>query len=87
MLDDQQYNIKKVNEKLSRIFKKVDKLQRGYITRSQIMYNWPKDENIDMLKFKILHCLADCQSGVYLDILGFLDLVHFIVSLGLYTIR
>lgn len=51
------------------------------------MYNFPKNENVDLLKFKILHCLAECQSGVYLDLVGFLRLVHLIVNLGLYTIR
>jgi len=84
LLDNQQYRLENLNKRLCRIFGKIDKVGRGYITKSQIQYNFPREEKEEVLKYKILNSLSECPNGTYLDLVGFLSLVHFIINLGIY---
>lgn len=75
------------NQKLCRIFRKIDKSNKGFITKYQIQFSFPREEREEILKRKIVKSLSECTSaGHYLDLYGFIELVHLLITLGLYHI-
>lgn len=73
------------NQKMCRIFKKIDKSNKGFITKYQIQFSFPREEREESLKRKVVKSLGECTSaGHYLDLYGFLELVHLLVTLGLH---
>jgi hypothetical protein len=87
MYEKKSNRLKVFNEKLVRIFRKIDKKSLGYITKYQIAHNFPREEREEVLKMKLIHCLSECSSAShYLDLYGFLELVHVLLTTGLHTL-
>ena len=82
---DKRSKLSKINEKICRIFKKIDTKQKGYISKYQIQFSFPREEREEKLKHKIVQCLTEMTSSShYLDLYGFMQVVHVILANGLH---
>jgi Ca2+-binding EF-hand superfamily protein len=87
-MSENRKNIFKFNTKLVRIFNKIDKKQRGFISKYQIQFNFPREECEDELKKKFVNCMSKCSnSSHYVDLSAFLELGHLLVQLGLHSMK
>lgn len=80
---DKKDKLKMVNEKLQSIFQVADKMDRGFISKTQIQAFFPLDCPMRRkLKKLILDFFKD-EKNFYLDILGFFETCHSLISLGM----
>jgi hypothetical protein len=74
------------NQYLIETFSSVDRLKRGFISKSQIKAYFPnKRESDRLLRREVLKLLVN-EGNAYLDYLGFCRVVYYLISIGAYCI-
>jgi Ca2+-binding EF-hand superfamily protein len=74
--------LKEFNNRMYSKFQKMDKMKRGFITKSQLQAFFEvKTEKDEILRRELLKTLRRFN-GINLDLVGFMSVVHYLVSIG-----